>query len=230
MDGLESNFRSLTRRFGASKVGNPVGSGRQFDFKLKSVSEMAPFTEHRLELDSLKAQSLFSFGIAGISNCLMYDRKFYGTIRPVYQGCIHEGDRCVSSTPTFRVISCLTMVLFAVIVSLAPRSSALAAPMSQEEPAVLVGAGDISECYNENDTYTAYLMDSIEGTVVALGDTVYEVGSLKEYYECYDPTWGRHKDRRAPCPATTSTAPRVRRAISLTLATRPRPWSRVVDA
>ena len=73
----------------------------------------------------------------------------------------------------FVAISCLTIILFAiaVVVNLAPRSSALAAPLSQEEPAVLVGAGDISECYNENDTYTAYLMDSIEGTVVALGDT-----------------------------------------------------------
>ncbi len=99
-------------------------------------------------------------------------------------------------------ISCLTIILITIgaIAGLVPQSSALAAPLSQEEPAVLVGAGDISECYNENDTYTAYLMDSIEGTVVAMGDTVYEVGSLKEYNECYDPTWGRHKDRTRPVP------------------------------
>src|SRR5215212_355943 len=37
--------------------------------------------------------------------------------------------------------------------------------------AVVVGAGDISSCNTTGDTATAKLLDSIAGTVVALGDT-----------------------------------------------------------
>ena len=38
-----------------------------------------------------------------------------------------------------------------------------------------------------------------------LGDNAYNTGSLQEFNDCYGPTWGRHKDRVYPCPATTST-------------------------
>jgi hypothetical protein len=102
----------------------------------------------------------------------------------------------------FLVITCLTITLVAIaaMVALSPRSLALAAPLTQTDPAVIVGAGDISNCYNDHDTYTAYLMDSIEGTVITLGDDAYEAGSTKDFAECYDPTWGRHKERTRPTP------------------------------
>ena len=63
-----------------------------------------------------------------------------------------------------------------------------------------MGAGDISNCSNIEDTYTAYLMDSIDGTVITLGDDAYEVGSLQDFNDCYAPTWGRHLDRTRPVP------------------------------
>ena len=37
------------------------------------------------------------------------------------------------------------------------------------------------------------------------GDNAYENGTFAEYNECYGPSWGRHKARTGPCPATTST-------------------------
>jgi len=102
----------------------------------------------------------------------------------------------------FLAITCLTITLvaFAAIVGLSPNSSVLAAPLPQTDPAVIVGAGDISNCSNTEDMYTAYLMDSIEGTVITLGDDAYEAGTLAEFNECYDPTWGRHKERTRPVP------------------------------
>ena len=65
---------------------------------------------------------------------------------------------------------------------------------------VLVGAGDISECDNDNDELTAQLLDSIPGTVFTTGDNAYDNGTIDEYNTCYGPTWGRHKDRTKPVP------------------------------
>lgn len=65
---------------------------------------------------------------------------------------------------------------------------------------VLVGAGDISTCDNDNDEATAKLLDAISGTVFVLGDNVYLDGTYGEFTDCYHPTWGRHKDRTKPVP------------------------------
>jgi len=70
--------------------------------------------------------------------------------------------------------------------------------------AVLVGAGDISSCTQTNDDRTAHLLDSViasangEVIVFTAGDNAYEYGTLEEYQQCYDPTWGRHKARTRP--------------------------------
>ena len=72
---------------------------------------------------------------------------------------------------------------------------------------VLVGAGDIAACTQENDEETALLLDQIvagslaagaETVVFTAGDNAYENGTLGEYEQCYGPTWGRHKDRTRP--------------------------------
>lgn len=65
---------------------------------------------------------------------------------------------------------------------------------------VFVGAGDISDCGNNNDEATAQLLDNIAGTVFTTGDNVYSSGTATEFSQCYDPTWGRHKGRTRPAP------------------------------
>src|SRR5262245_40007048 len=62
----------------------------------------------------------------------------------------------------------------------------------------LVGAGDIASCGLDGDEQTAKLIDGIAGTVFTAGDNAYEVGSTEEFKNCYDPTWGRFKDRTRP--------------------------------
>ncbi len=64
---------------------------------------------------------------------------------------------------------------------------------------IFVGAGDIGQCGNGGvPQATARLLDSIDGTVFALGDNAYPSGSAQDYRNCYDPTWGRHKNRTRP--------------------------------
>jgi hypothetical protein len=65
---------------------------------------------------------------------------------------------------------------------------------------ILVGAGDIASCSNNNDEATAKLLDGISGTVFTTGDNTYSSGTSTEYTNCYDPTWGRHKSRTKPVP------------------------------
>src|SRR5262245_28252641 len=75
-----------------------------------------------------------------------------------------------------------------------------------ESDPVLVGAGDIAECWLSfvNGTggaeATATLLDDIGGTVFTVGDHAYQKGTAEEFRNCYTPTWGRHKARTRPTP------------------------------
>src|SRR5215217_2426541 len=74
--------------------------------------------------------------------------------------------------------------------------------------AEIVAAGDIASCRAEGDEATAELVEGIEGTVLALGDEAYPRGSVANFKECYDPSWGRFKGAPSLSPATTSTIPK----------------------
>jgi len=67
-------------------------------------------------------------------------------------------------------------------------------------PPVIAGAGDIADCSRLSQEGTARVLDGIPGTVVTLGDQAYENGSITDYMNCYDPSWGRHKARTRPSP------------------------------
>jgi hypothetical protein len=63
-----------------------------------------------------------------------------------------------------------------------------------------VGAGDIGWCGVPGAELTAALLDRIGGTVFTLGDNAYLTASARDYADCYDPWWGRHKGRTRPVP------------------------------
>jgi hypothetical protein len=73
-----------------------------------------------------------------------------------------------------------------------------APPPPSPGDAVLVGAGDIAACGSTGDEATADLLDGIPGTVFTTGDNVYETGTSREFADCYDPSWGRHRTRTRP--------------------------------
>jgi hypothetical protein len=75
--------------------------------------------------------------------------------------------------------------------------------------ATLVGAGDIAQCGSGGPAASkaeasAKVLDGIPRnsltTVFTAGDNAYDVGSAAQFNSCYDPTWGRHKDRTRPAP------------------------------
>jgi hypothetical protein len=76
-------------------------------------------------------------------------------------------------------------------------SSAITVPASPP-PVTLVGAGNIANCSSTNPNATAALLDNISGTVFTTGDNIYGDGSLTDFTNCYNPTWGRHKARTRP--------------------------------
>src|SRR5213593_2695858 len=87
--------------------------------------------------------------------------------------------------------------------SQAPQQSATASPplhasATLAPPVTLVGAGTVASCSSTGDEATAAILDTTPGTVFTLGDNVYPSGSLTNYQNCYNPSWGRHKARTAP--------------------------------
>ncbi len=68
------------------------------------------------------------------------------------------------------------------------------------DAAVLIGAGDIAVCGAGSAVATGRLLDTEPGTVFVAGDIAYPDGSADQFRECYDPAWGRHKDRTRPAP------------------------------
>ncbi len=78
---------------------------------------------------------------------------------------------------------------------LAPATSATAVA-----EAVLIAAGDVASCVSDGDEATADLVAGLNGTVAVLGDSVYERASAEQFAGCYQPTWGRFKDRTRPAP------------------------------
>ena len=72
---------------------------------------------------------------------------------------------------------------------------------AQSTDPVLVGAGDIVQCDQvefQQAQATASLIDSIPGTVFAVGDLVYPDPSGDYFAKCWAPTWGRFRDRMIP--------------------------------
>ena len=59
--------------------------------------------------------------------------------------------------------------------------------------AVLVGASDIATCTSPGTAATASVLDTIPGTVFTAGDNLAD--SSGTYQRCFDPYWGRQKDR-----------------------------------
>ena len=67
---------------------------------------------------------------------------------------------------------------------------------------VLVGAGDIGSCANNGVEQTASLvaLAGVDATVATFGDSAYPKGTEADFARCYDPDWGKFKDRTKPSP------------------------------
>ncbi len=87
--------------------------------------------------------------------------------------------------------------------SLATAPSPVVVGTKAPEQLLLVGAGDIADCSVDDDEQTARLVErhlqaSKNAVAFTLGDDVYPEGSLDQFRRCYEPTWGRFKERTLP--------------------------------
>ena len=126
-----------------------------------------------------------------LSHIILISFLLAGCIPPVPQ---------MTTTPTAAVPgSTSTPTAASPLTPTSPSSTDTPLPDSGEDP-VLVGSGDIAHCRSDGDEITAAMLDNIPGTIFTTGDNVYRDGSPDEFANCYDPTWGRHKDRTYPSP------------------------------
>jgi hypothetical protein len=75
-------------------------------------------------------------------------------------------------------------------------------PTTGEADPVIAGAGDIATCGSRGSERTATLLERLPATatVMAVGDLANRDGTPEQFTECYDPTWGRFRDRTLPVP------------------------------
>jgi hypothetical protein len=74
-------------------------------------------------------------------------------------------------------------------------------PETTGDGELLLAAGDIAECETQGDEATAAIVAEYpEAAVATLGDNAYQQGTPEQFDECYDPSWGAHKDRTYPSP------------------------------
>jgi hypothetical protein len=85
-----------------------------------------------------------------------------------------------------------------------PPATAPAREIGLSGAAVMIGAGDIAGCDQDDDLATAILVDSIlkadsaagvPTAVFTLGDNVYPSGTNADFANCFTPTWGDPKRR-----------------------------------
>jgi len=88
----------------------------------------------------------------------------------------------------------LAAIFLVVLIGLLPASATGASPTAP----ILLAAGDIADCSFDGAQLTAGLIERRPGTVAALGDTAYPTGSVSDFANCYQRTWGRFKNRTRP--------------------------------
>jgi hypothetical protein len=109
-----------------------------------------------------------------------------------------------SRAPYFH-ISFLATLLVAAILACAEQPSLEMAPTGASaeatQPAVILAAGDIAGCAEwYKDEATAKMLADMSGTILPLGDLVYQDATRWQFRNCYDASWGRLLSRSRPVP------------------------------
>ncbi|MFZ6743311.1 metallophosphoesterase family protein [Undibacterium sp. JH2W] len=110
------------------------------------------------------------------------------------------------------VLICLiTLLTLAAHATDKNKQSARKAPEKKLNVSVSVyAAGDIAECKKKPakesmaartaELIAAGLDKDSTARAITLGDNTYPIGSPEEFSRCYEPTWGRFKDKTLPAP------------------------------
>ncbi len=71
---------------------------------------------------------------------------------------------------------------------------------SPEQVAYVTAVADVASCASQGDESTSAIVDTLPGTILIAGDIAYDSGTAKEFADCYQPSWGRHRQRTRPAP------------------------------
>ncbi len=73
-----------------------------------------------------------------------------------------------------------------------------AEPRAETAPIPMVAVGDMAVCGSDASVVVSSMLDHVAGNILALGDLAYPDGSAEDFAECFDPVFGRHRDRMLP--------------------------------
>jgi hypothetical protein len=113
--------------------------------------------------------------------------------------------RSTTSRASYSYVLPLTTLLAAAIIACAEHPGSETAPTGASteaaQPAIILAAGDIAGCADwYKDAVTARMLAKMPGTILPLGDLVYQDGTRFQFRNCYDATWGRLLSRSRPAP------------------------------
>lgn len=104
----------------------------------------------------------------------------------------------------------LRSLLHSTLAALALAAPAVASAAPQPAVYTIYTAGDIARCKHPDPRWsgaaaTATLVEwalrqDPHAAVLSLGDHTYPDGTAREFADCYDPTWGRFRERTWPTP------------------------------
>jgi hypothetical protein len=82
-----------------------------------------------------------------------------------------------------------------------PEMAPTGASAEAGQPEIILAAGDIAGCASHyQDELTAKMLVNMPGTILPLGDVVYQYGTRWQFRNCYDPSWGQLLSRSRPTP------------------------------
>ena len=198
------------RNFGRGRVlraGNRPVTRTYLRFDLRGYRDTT-VQKATLRLHSLSARGRFSVQLAR-SNWTERKITFRNAPRPGRRIAWPVGARRgLIRIDVTKAISIGKMTSFVItaprgLVQLASREARQRAPRIDfvlESSETLIAAGDIGDCTAQGDEATAALVSDPRSTVAALGDLAYPNGTLEDFNNCYQPSWGRFKADTRPAP------------------------------
>jgi hypothetical protein len=76
-----------------------------------------------------------------------------------------------------------------------PTTTGTGTPSATGGTAVMLGVGDIGMCNRPAVAQTARLVAGLEGDLLLAGDIAYFQGTAANFRDCFNPEWGRFRDR-----------------------------------
>jgi len=101
-----------------------------------------------------------------------------------------------TSLPTLtKMVSKTSTVTQAATPSQTPTPTATLTVTPTSTPVTLAAVGDIAICGQEGDDQTAALIADWNADIIIAGDANNEDGTLWQYQNCFEPSWGKYIDR-----------------------------------